>query len=180
MELILLAKNFFIFIHEFCFSEILMNYLSQKSDVLSLAALSAPTHKPFQIWVDNSNATAVPKGETQQLRWVLQGEMRKTLSFRVHNVVWNVNTKQETPLTGPPLNFWICNDRIVPCLWSPYSPHPRDISSLHPNSSVLHTPLVDVNRTSELRRSLAGGVGVSPPPIIDWSLKPYVSPVVLS
>ena len=45
-----------------------MSILSKKSDVKSLAAHNIPTPKPFQIWADNSNATAVPKGETQQLR----------------------------------------------------------------------------------------------------------------
>ena len=77
----------------------------------------------------------------------------------------------------PNLNL---SDRIVPCLWSPNSPHRRDISSLHPNSFVLHTPLVDVNRTSELRRSLAGKVGVSPFPISNSHIRPCLSPLVLS
>ena len=45
-----------------------MSILSKKSDVKSLAAPIIPTHKPFSKPADNSNATAVPKGETQQLR----------------------------------------------------------------------------------------------------------------
>ena len=57
----------------------------------------------------------------------------------------------------------------------------RTTSTLHDLSPpLLSRVLVTQTGVVELRRSLAGIVGVSPIPIIDWSLKPYISPVVLS
>ena len=51
---------------------------------------------------------------------------------------------------------------------------------LSPNSLVLHTLLVNVNRTSELRRSLAGMVGMSPIPVVRRSHLNHISPRTLS
>ena len=53
--------------------------------------------------------------------------------------------------------FPTCISQLTSSPWQP--------AVLSPNSYVLHTLLVNVNRTSELHRSLAGVVGESPTPI---------------
>ena len=62
--------------------------------------------------------------------------------------------------------FPTCISQLTSSPWQP--------AVLSPNSLVLHTLLVNVNRTSELHRSLAGGAGVSSPPIIIRSALDHV------